>query len=166
MSRGSRGRREREKRGMRSLWTDQKVARKSEQSIQCCLSWLFLHFPHLPLSLSPLSLTSLVPLWMLFDIMLEIIYHLNNNASNYVKMPYNRYDSWEGNARGRRMIFFVADDCWKVHRLGWDGMRYACECFSTAPEELSSMASWGKPLQIYVWRISTQYDWRKYYSIL
>lgn len=47
-----------------------------------------------------------------FDIMLEIIYHLNNNASNYVKMPYNRYDSWEGNAWGRRMIFFVADDCW------------------------------------------------------
>lgn len=60
----------------------------------------------------------------IFDIMLEIIYHLNNNASNYVKMPYNRYDSWEGNARGRRMIFFVADDCWgsALTGLGWDGM--------------------------------------------
>lgn len=29
------------------------------------------------------------------DIMLKIIYHLNNNASNYIKeMPYNRYDSY------------------------------------------------------------------------
>lgn len=140
---GERG--EREKKEKRSLWTDQKVAKEKWTKHSVLPVLAFLAF--LPNSLS-LSLS-------VFDIMLEIIYHLNNNASNYVKMPYNRYDSWEGNAWGRRMIFFVADDCWgsALTGLGWDGMgcdgmRYACECSSSAREELSSMAAaWGKTLQ-------------------